>query len=66
MPDGIVTIHFDVSGPVADCERVLAAFGFPVSTSMTAAEQAAEAEKLQSTAGKIVDVADDLKALGKT
>ncbi len=66
MPDRIVTVHFDLSGSVADCAAFLSLIGFPVSTSMTAEEQAAEAAKLQKTAGKIVDVADDLKALGKT
>lgn len=66
MPDRIVTVHFDLSGSVEDCAAFLSLIGFPVSTSLSAAEQATEAAALQQTAGKLVDVADDLKALGKS
>ncbi len=65
MPDRI-TVHFDISGLPVDCAAFFGLIGFPVSTSLTAAEQEVEAAALNKTTKKIVDVADDLKALGKT
>ncbi len=72
MPDGIVTVHFDLSGSVEDCAAFLSLIGFPVSTAMTADEQATAAAGLQAThakmtatAGNISNIATQLKSLAK-
>jgi len=52
----MVKVHFDIEGSVEECQAILAQLGFPISSSMTEAEQdavaaqeLAKAERLKAT-----------------
>lgn len=54
MPD--ITVHFDISGSIEDCASFMGLIGFPVSTSLSEADQAkiaveevAKAERLKAS-----------------
>lgn len=63
MPD--ITVHFDISGSIEDCSAFMALIGFPISTSMTDAEQTAKAAGLNATATRLESIEAQLAALGK-
>ncbi len=59
----MITLHFDLSGPLEECQAVLAQVGFPVPTSMTAAEQDALAKQELETAEKLKASRESLEKL---
>jgi len=60
----MVKVHFDIEGSVEECQAVLAQLGFPISTSMTEAEQAVVAAALEADAEQVKAAREKLEKLG--